>query len=566
MKRILFLSIILLSFSCAENYDRYKDVTASEKAYGIIPKPSNLTKNLGVFALDENVVINSSASLENEADYLVGILGVVEELSADDILNNSEGQHLIELKISDEVSEEEGYVLEVGYDKITIKGKTSTGIFYGIETLRQLITKQTVDGEEMFVVPATKIEDAPRFAYRGMMLDTGRYFYDVAFVKQFIDLIALHKMNIFHWHLTEDQGWRIEIKKYPKLTEVGAWRNGTEIGQTPGTESDNKKHGGFYTQEQIKEVIEYAKKKHITIIPEIDMPGHNGAAIASYPFLSCFPEEKTPMNENIISEATKELMANGTKKVVQESWGIKTDVLCAGKESTYTFYENVLSEVIDLFPSEYIHIGGDECRKDNWKRCPNCQKKIADDDLEGENGLQSHFINHMEKFVNSKGKRIIGWDEILEGGLAPNATVMSWRGLTGGIEAAKQGHPVIISPREPCYFDYYQDKNFASEPLAIGGRGPNTVKDVYMFDPLPKELSSNEQKHIWGVQANLWTEYISTPDYAEYMLLPRMTAISEVAWSSPNASEDYQEFLQRLDRFKGIYDKMELNYAKHVFE
>lgn len=561
-----FILISILLYSCNSNkYDAYKFLQLEEDAYSIIPAPQQITPQQGAFILDENTVIEAAASATNEANYLAEIINNTAALSITPAKVVDNNKHRIVLALSEEVSEEEGYILVVNYDTISLKAKTTKGLFYGVETLRQLLLEKEIAGNKHQLIPAVKITDAPRFAYRGMMLDTGRYFYDVAFVKQFIDLIALHKMNTFHWHLTEDQGWRIEIKKYPKLTEVGAWRNGTEIGRTPGEESDNIKHGGFYTQEQIKEVVHYAAQRHITIIPEIDMPGHNGAAIASYPFLSCFPEEKTKMNDNIISDKTKEKMDAGVHKVVQESWGIKSDVLCAGKESTYLFYENVLSEVMELFPSAYIHIGGDECLKDNWKRCSDCQQKIKQLELEDEEGLQSHFIHHMEAFVNKKGKKIIGWDEILEGGLAPNATVMSWRGVTGGIEAAKLGQDVIMTPREPYYFDYYQVNDTINEPLTIGGRGPNTVKDVYTFEPIPAELSEEEKKNILGIQANLWTEYISTPEYAEYMLLPRMTALAEVAWSPKDQEKNYKEFLIRLTKFKKNYESRELNYAKHVF-
>ncbi|QDO95740.1 beta-N-acetylhexosaminidase [Formosa sediminum] len=559
------LSFIVLS--CSNKYDKYKSINHTIDDYNIIPKPSNLQILNGSFKIDDNTVVYSDSVLNNETEYLIQTIKNITNFSISSLDKNFNNTHIINLELTDTINSEEGYVLDIAYDRIDIKAKTTKGAFYAIETLKQLILNSSLNSESQeYLIPALHIKDEPRFSHRGMMLDTGRYFYDVEFIKQFIDLIAVHKMNIFHWHLTEDQGWRIEIKKYPKLTEVGAWRNGTEIGRTPGTKSDNIKHGGFYSQDQIKDIINYAKKKHITIIPEIDMPGHNGAAIASYPFLSCFPDEVTPMNDNIISEKTKELLNSGVKKVVQESWGIKSDVLCAGKESTYTFYENVLAEVADLFPSEYIHIGGDECLKDNWKRCPNCQHLIEEKDLKGEEELQSYFINHMSAFLKRKGKKIIGWDEILEGQVTPEATVMSWRGVKGGIQAAKQGQNVIMTPREPYYLDYYQVADTLNEPLTVGGRGPNTVKDIYLFNPLPKELTETESKNILGIQGNLWTEYIATPNYAEYMLLPRMTAISEVAWYSGDNKKDYEEFLKRLNKFEALYSKMGVNYAKHVFE
>lgn len=563
---ISYVILSIISFSCSS--DRYKAFEAIEfkdDAYAIIPQPKVLDINKGAFVVDENTFIVADETAKKESKYLAEMLKTITRHFSKISKNQGENDHTIRLMLSDDIENEEGYTLSINYQKVVIKAKTTTGLFYGIETLRQLIRQQ--EENESYIIPAANIEDAPRFGYRGMMLDTGRYFYEVDFIKSFIDLIALHKMNVFHWHLTEDQGWRIEIKKYPKLTEIGAWRNGTEIGRTPGKASDNKKHGGFYSQEEIKEIVAYASDRHITIIPEIDMPGHNGAAIASYPFLSCFPEEKTKMNANIISEATKEKLQSGVKKVVQESWGIKSDVLCAGKESTYTFYENVLSEVVDLFPSSYIHIGGDECLKDNWKRCPECQQKIKENGLANEDELQSYFIQHMEQFVNSKGKQIIGWDEILEGGLkSSNATVMSWRGVKGGIEAAKLGQDVIMTPREPYYFDYYQVNDTVNEPLTVSGWGPNTLEDIYTFNPIPEELTPKEQHHVLGIQANLWTEYIAEEDYAEYMLLPRMTALAEVAWSSENADRNFDEFLDRLKGFDRFYEERNLNYATHYFE
>ena len=396
-----------------------------------------------------------------------------------------------------------------------------------------------------------------------MHLDVARHFFGVEEVKRYLDILALHKINTFHWHLTEDQGWRIEIKKYPELTSEGAYRNGTIVGHFPGDSNDNERYGGFYTQEEIKEVVDYASKRHITVIPEIEMPGHSSAAIAAYPFLSCFPEENTKVPHDMMSEESKEQQANGRNKVVQESWGVFDDVYCAGKDSTFTFLQNVIDEVMELFPSEYIHIGGDECPKSNWERCPDCQKRIAELGLKDEHELQSYFIQRMEKYINSKGKKIIGWDEILEGGLAPNATVMSWRGEEGGIEAAKQGHDVIMTPTGYCYFDYYQAEDKEGEPLAIGGYLP--VEKVYSYNPLPAELSEDEHKYILGAQANMWTEYIEDFSKLEYMLLPRLAAISEVGWTSPE-EKDWSDFTTRLSALRAHYDRLGFNYAEHIFE
>jgi hexosaminidase len=394
------------------------------------------------------------------------------------------------------------------------------------------------------------IKDYPRFAYRGMMLDVGRYFYPVEYVKQFIDYLALHKMNYFHWHLTEDQGWRIEIKKYPRLTTVGAYRNGTIIGRYPGKGNDGIRHGGFYTQDQVKDIVAYAAKRYITVIPEIEMPGHASAAIASYPFLSCFPEESTTHPKNTAWSG------DSTGKQVQQVWGVQKDVFKPSEE-TFKFLEDVLDEVIALFPSKLIHIGGDECPKDNWKRSEFCQNLIKEKGLKDEHGLQSYFIQRIEKHLNSKGRSIIGWDEILEGGLAPNATVMSWRGEKGGIESAVQHHNVIMTPNTYVYFDYSQSK--VDDSLSIGGFIP--LKKVYGYEPHPAVLSEEEKKYILGGQGNMWTEYISTPKKLEYMMFPRASALSEVLWS-PKETRQYNDFTRRLVKQFKRYDLWGANYSK----
>lgn len=503
-------------------------------------------------------------ALRNEAEYLSQLLTIASGKKVSYAPGGTRLGSVIHLGIDESIEGEEGYTLKVTNKEIIISGKTSKGVFYGIQTLRQLLPanseKQSV---AELTIPAVEIHDNPNYQYRGMHLDVARHFFPADFIKKYIDLLAMHKMNTFHWHLTEDQGWRIEIKKYPKLTEIGAYRNGTIVGHYPGTENDNKKYGGFYTQDEIKEIVQYAADRHITVIPEIELPGHSSAAIAAYPELSCFPEEPTEVPNDMMSEKSKELQENGINKVVQESWGVYNDVYCAGKEETFEFLQNVLDEVIPLFPSKYIHIGGDECPKANWERCPNCQKRINDEGLADEHELQSYFIQRIEKYLNAKGKRIIGWDEILEGGLAPNATVMSWRGEKGGIESAKQQHDVIMTPNHSCYFDHYQDKDKENEPLAIGGL--TTVEDVYNYNPHPEELSAEESKYILGAQANVWTEYIGTTDYVEYMILPRMTALSEVVWVA-NDTKNWDDFKSRLSAFKDRYDALGLNYAKHVFE
>ncbi|MDO5977366.1 beta-N-acetylhexosaminidase [Flavivirga spongiicola] len=562
-KRLSIIALIsLLSFSCS---NKYKEVVNAEQDYQIIPKPLKMELLTGKFLVDSNTKIVSSEVLKNEGEFLAGMLSAA---TGETVAFSSEGKGNIELKLDDTIENEEGYVLDVAFNKIEISGKTAQGVFYGIQTLRQLMpaSMETGDGTlKELTIPAVAIKDNPRYKYRGMHLDVARHFFPVDFIKKYIDLIAMHKMNTFHWHLTEDQGWRIEIKKYPKLTEVGAWRNGTIIGHHPGTGNDQKKYGGFYTQEDIKEIVAYATEKHVTVIPEIELPGHGSAAIAGYPNLSCFPDEKTTVHNDMMSEASKEAQANGTVKIVQETWGVFPDVFCAGKEETFAFLQDVLDEVIPLFPASYIHIGGDECPKDNWKKCPSCQARIKAEGLKDEHHLQSYFITRIEKYLNSKGKNIIGWDEILEGGLAPNASVMSWRGTEGGIEAAKQKHDVVMTPGHSCYFDHYQvlkaDKD--KEPLAIGGELP--VEKVYAYEPTPEELTVEEQKYILGAQGNVWSEYMETTDYVEYMILPRMTALSEVVWSSKE-SRDWENFKNRLHHLKGRYDALQLNYAKHVFE
>ena len=473
-----------------------------------------LEPNDGRFLIDQNTLISSGEAFDFERQFLAERLGI-------GVSDDAKGKGNILLKLDPNLAEEDSYTLTVSREVITITGKSAAGVFHGIQTLLQLVHSDNT-------IPCVQIQDAPRFGYRGMHLDVCRHMFSVDFVKQYIDLLALHKMNRFHWHLTEDQGWRIEIKKYPKLTEVGAWRNGTIVGHYPGTENDNQRYGGFFTQEQVKEIIAYAKERHIEIIPEIELPGHSSAAIAAYPALSCFPEEPSMVPQGMISQGSKEVQSNGQPKIVQESWGVYDDVYCAGKEETFAFLEDVLEEVIDLFPYEYIHIGGDECPKGNWERCPYCQKRMAENKIKDAHELQSYFIQRIEQFVNSKGKNIIGWDEILEGGLAPNATVMSWRGTTGGIAAANAAHQVIMSPNSHCYFDHYQSEDTEKEPLAIGGFLP--VEKVYAFDPIPEELEEEKHPYILGGQANLWTEYIPTEEQAEYMLLPRMNCVKRGAY------------------------------------
>lgn len=437
----------------------------------------------------------------------------------------------------------EGYELIVEKKMIKIRAGSNTGLFYGIQTLLQLLPPQIfgqeMNGQEM-KVPCCTIRDYPRFPWRGMHLDVSRHFFPVSFIKRYIDLIAMHKMNVFHWHLTDDNGWRIEIKKYPELTEKAAWRVDRESEpwreRTPPKPGEKATYGGFYTQQQIRDIVEYAEKRHVMVLPEIEMPGHTSEVFAAFPELSC----------------------RGVKCYVQPGgYWPNVDIFCAGKEETFEFIEGVLEEVFELFPSEYVHIGGDEATKTLWKNCRLCQKRIRDEGLANEDELQSWFIRRVDNFLRKNNKRLIGWDEILDGGLAPGATVMSWRGINGGIKAAEMGHDVIMCPTSHCYFDYYQaDPDF--EPEAIGGF--TSLKEVYQFNPVPDQLEESERKFILGGQGNVWTEYIATPEHAEYMALPRMTALAEVLWS-PETKQEWEHFQDRLQMQKIRLDNLGVNYS-----
>ncbi len=438
----------------------------------------------------------------------------------------------------------EAYTLRVNDGLVLIDGASAAGAFYGVQTLRKALP--VVRGDiKGITLPGTDITDWPRFAYRGAHLDVSRHFVGVDSVRRFIDMLALHNINRLHWHLTDDQGWRIEIKKYPLLTKVGSRRAQTVIGHNSG-KYDGKPYGGFYTQKEIKEIVRYAAERHITVIPEIDLPGHMQAALSAYPELGC----------------------TGGPYKVWEQWGVSDNVLCAGNDKVFTFIDDVLAEVAKLFPSQYIHVGGDECPKTQWKKCPKCQARIKAEHLEAdgkhtaEERLQSYVIRHAEKTLSALGRRMIGWDETLEGGLAPGATVMSWRGESGGIEAARQKHDVIMSPNTYLYFDYYQTDDTASEPDAIGGYLP--IERVYSYEPMPEGLSAAEQKYIVGVQANCWTEYMPTYRQIEYMELPRMAALSETQWCAAG-QKDFSQFMQRLQRLTPVYDNKGYNYCRVIY-
>ena len=516
----------------------------------IIPEPVDVIVKTGTFSLSSSTVIltddkKQHNSVEFFNDYLNKFYNFKLKKST-----SSKKRNYISLSIDSlnkSFVNDGQYSLSVTKDEIKITANSYKGIFYGIQSLIQLLPTQPA---KFLSIPSVAINDYPRFKYRGMHLDVGRHFLPLAFIKKYIDFIALHKMNTFHWHLTEDQGWRIEIKRYPKLTSVAAFRNGTIIGHHPGTGNDSLQHGGFYTQNEIKDVVKYASSRFIDVIPEIELPGHSSAAIAAYPELSCFPNEPTVVKSKV--------SWNGPirGKEVQQSWGVYPDVFCP-TENTFTFLEHVLDEVIQLFPSQYIHIGGDESPKESWKRSAFCQQLIKEKGLKDEHELQSYFIHRIEKYLNSKGRQIIGWDEILEGGLAPNATVMSWRGEEGGIAAAKQHHNVIMTPGKYVYFDHSQSRT--EDSATIGGYLP--LETVYNYEPIPKELSAEESDFILGAQGNVWTEYMKSPSKVEYMIFPRMSALSEVLWS-PKVKKNLVDFEARLQTQFSRYDLWKVNYSK----
>ena len=517
---------------------------AATSNYNVIPLPQEIISNEAEgFILDNStsIVFSGDEAMKRNAEFLAEYIKECTGLE----LEVTEGycENAISLAVEELGENSEAYRLVVDSKEVKITGDSPAGVFYGIQTLRKSLPMNA----ERVLLPAVTINDYPRFSYRGAHLDVSRHYFTTDSIKRFIDMLALHNLNRFHWHLTDDQGWRIEIKKYPKLTTIAAERDETVIGRNSGN-YDGQHYGPFfYTQEECREIVKYAAERHITVIPEIDLPGHMQAALAAYPEYGC----------------------TGGPYEVWKMWGVSDNVLCAGNDATLAFIEDVLTEVIDVFPSEYIHIGGDECPKTQWEKCPKCQARIkelgikGDDKHSAEMYLQSFVINHAEKFLNGKGRQIIGWDEILEGGLAPNATVHSWRGIEGGIEAAKQGHDCIMSPTTFMYFDYYQTKYTDEEPLAIGGYVP--VEKVYSFEPMHESLTQEEQKHIIGVQANLWSEYIPTYSHVEYMEVPRMAALCEVQWCKPE-NKDFNNFKQRLLQLIKIYEKRGYNYAKHILD
>jgi hexosaminidase len=519
----------------------------------IIPKPLSVESHEGYFTVSPETVIYLEAGdseTEQVARYFSDRLGTVSgfQLPIVHEIPKAPSKAFLFKKSEKENLGNESYQLTIEEQLITCEANNSQGLFYGVQTLFQLLPPEVYSAKPVsgirWQIPCLRISDAPRYRWRGMLLDVSRHFFPKEFIKNFIDYLAMHKMNIFHWHLTDDHGWRIEIKQYPKLTETGAWRVDREDRpwnlREPQKEGEKATYGGFYTQEDIKEIVDYARSRFVTIVPEIEMPGHCLAALASYPQYSS-------------SGGPFTVLPGGVYPIY--------DVYCPGNEETFEFLQNILSEVIELFPSEYIHIGGDEVDKTPWKACPKCQARIAAEGLNNEEELQSYFVRRIEKFLNSKSKKLVGWDEILEGGLAPNATVMSWRGAEGGIEAARQGHNVVMTPTSNCYFDYYQG-NPEKEPLAIGGFLP--LSKVYYFEATPQELTPEEAHHILGVQANLWTEFVPTQEHAQYMIFPRIAAEAELGWSAKE-SKNWEDFKARMTEQFKRYDLLGINWAKSAY-
>jgi len=552
MRHLLLFCLILIS-----SLPSFAETQADSNAITIVPKPVTLKRSPGSFIINRNTLILVREN-DEEALKIARFFADRIRFSGGPLLEVKtaapENKGSIAIVFSKETTRTsipaEGYELKVTPKLVTLVARTGAGLFYGVQTLFQLMPTEIVRHNlpmsfKEFEIPAVKITDYPRYPYRGMHLDVSRHFFPKEFVKRYIDLLAMYKLNTFHWHLTDDNGWRIEIKKYPKLMQIAAWHadhedlpwNDRPV-QQPGEKAT---YGGYYTQDEIREVVKYASDRYITIIPEIEMPAHSVEVLAAYPRFSC---------------------TGGPFTVPTGSYWPNIDILCAGNDSVFTFLQDVLTEVMDLFPSNYIHIGGDEADKTNWKKCPRCQERMKNEGLKNEKELQSYFIKRIEKFISSKNHKIIGWDEILEGGIAPEATVMSWRGVEGGIAAARQGHDAIMTPTGYCYFDYYQ-ADPASEPKAIGGFV--SLKKVYSFEPTPQELTKSEAKHILGAQGNLWSEFIPTTSQAEYMALPRMIALAEVVWSSKE-SRNWTDFRTRLENQFVRLSKMKVNYSRGSFK
>lgn len=506
--------------------------------YNVVPLPNSVTMTGGEpFELISSTTVaypEGNKDMERNAQFLARYVNDATRMTLSVVPGKAKKG--IRLVLDKKVSGEEAYTIMVDKKGVTIAGSTPKGVFYGVQTLRKSLP---VGAATVVRLPSVKISDSPRFVHRGMMLDCSRHFFPLEFVKRYIDLIAMHNMNVFHWHLSDDQGWRIEIKKYPELTIKGSRRSGTVIGYNTALD-DSIPYGGYYTQEQAREIVEYARQRYVTVIPEIDMPGHMLAALATYPELGC----------------------TGGPYEVGHRWGIYKDVLCVGNDKIYDFCEGVLDEIMQIFPSKLIHIGGDETPTEVWEKCPKCIKRAEDNNMTVKQ-VQSYFTSRIEKYVNSRGRRIIGWDEILGGDISQSAVIQSWRDTKHGRIAAEAGHDVIMSPTSHCYFDYSQadEKNSKYEPTLCGGYIP--VEKVYAFEPCDENLSESSRPHILGVQANIWAEYLLYPNQVEYQALPRMAALAEVQWTS--GKKDYQAFLKRLNRLVSFYDLYKLTYAKHLW-
>ena len=548
MKKVInIIALALLFVSCSMK------AKESETTINVIPYPQSVEVGKGTFKgaganfnCDQAVDAKSQVIIKELADKITYVSGRICSYATPVGLAKDCAKVKGFIFLKDANLAEEEYSIDITKANCIVRASSYNGFLYAIQTLKQLTSVNVFGNEpnpaEKFLFPCVKIQDKPRFGYRGMHLDCSRHFFSVEEVKKYLDIMALYKLNRFHWHLTDDQGWRVEIKKYPRLTEIGAFRNGTVIKKDWGS-NDGVRYGGYYTQEQMKDIVAYAGKLGIVVIPEIDLPGHMMGALAGYPELGC----------------------TGGPYEVWTRWGISEQVLCPGKEAMFSFLEDVFTELMDIFPSEYIHIGGDECPKTEWEKCPACQARIkalgikADERHTAEQFLQSYVTARVQKFLNDHGRKIIGWDEVLEGELAKGATVMSWRGTDGGIKASAMGFDVIMTPNTYCYFDYYQSEDQDKEPFGIGGFLP--WDKVYSYEPL-EGLNDSQQKHILGVQANLWTEYVATPEHLEYMLLPRMNALSEVQWCVPE-NKDIERFKAAMEAesFK-IFDILGYNYRK----
>ncbi|GAB3754171.1 glycoside hydrolase family 20 protein [Spirosoma pomorum] len=540
-RHLILIGLIVIGIGWASVCAQPTFSTTQQPA--IIPQPVSYQVESGTFHLSAQTRLTGTVSpefLRLFQQTITSVTGLT--LPTGTVKNNASIQLQID---SARVPKSEGYQLHITPNTITLTGHNETGLFYGLQTLVQLLDQSR---NSSFRLPAARIDDYPRFSYRGMHLDVSRHMFPVAFLKKYIDLLALYKFNTFHWHLTDDQGWRIEIKRYSELQKIAAYRKETLIGHKKELPHrfDGKRYGGYYTQDEVRDLVRYATQHHITVIPEIEMPGHALAALSAKPELGCLKPDGSP----------------GGPYQAATFWGIFDDVYCAGNDSTFTFLKNVLDEVIQLFPSTYIHIGGDECPKTRWKTCARCQARIKAEHLKDEHGLQSYVIRRIERHLNSKGRQIIGWDEILEGGLSPGATVMSWQGIQGGIEAMRQRHDAIMTPEPYVYFDYYQSL-YPAEPLTAAGYTP--LSKTYSYEPVPADLKADEEKYLKGVQGNAWSEYMDSPEKAEYMIFPRALAVAEMGWSQ-RQQRNYPDFLRRLRTHEPLLTRRNVHYADRFDE